>query len=260
MAQQVVSLWIGERLGLVERLSLVSFIANGHPVALYSYGPIAGVPEGVELRDAETILPKAQAMANRYANGSFALFSNMFRMELQRRSLGLWIDADVVCWRPVTIDGPFVAGRESDRFLNGAVLKLAPDSPVLADWLATAASGRVPPWIPFHRAPRAHLRQWLGQPVLPPQLPHGTFGPKSITALADRHGLTAAAQPEDVFYPVHPRMAHRLWDPDYKLADVVTERTLTVHLWNEKLSELKMIAPPEGSIMAELMRRYGVRT
>lgn len=256
--QQIVSLWIGDRLGLVERLSLGSFVANGHPIALYSYSEIEGIPAGVELRDAEAILPKSQAMANRYANGSFALFSNMFRMELLRRELGLWVDADVVCYRPVTVDGPFVAGRESERFLNGAVLKLAPDSPLLLDWLRMAASGRVPAWIPFHRAPAAYLQQALGRSVLPRQLPHGTFGPKAITALAEIHGLTAAAQPEDVFYPVHPRFAERLWDPTYRLADVVTERTITVHLWNEKLKQLKHIPPPDGSIVADLMQRYGM--
>lgn len=258
MTQQAVSLWIGDSLGVIERLSLTSFVANGHPTALYVYGDVSGVPRGVELRDAEPILSKSMAMANRYANGSFALFSNMFRMELQKRALGMWIDADVVCYRPLTIDGPFVAGRESDRFLNGAILKLAPESPMLADWLAIAESGRVPDWIPFHKAPTAYLRQWAGRRVLPPQLPHGTFGPKSITALAERHGLTGAAQPEDVFYPVHPRMAERLWDPTFKLADVVTERTLAIHLWNEKLRELKKIVPPEGSIMAELLARYPV--
>ncbi len=258
MLQQVVTLWIGDRLGLVERLSLTSFVANGHPIALYAYGPIEGVPPGVELRDAGAILPRSQAMANRYANGSFALFSNMFRMELQKQGLGLWVDADVVCHRPVTIDGPFVAGRESDRFVNGAVLKLAPDSPFLRDWLEAAASGRVPPWLPFHRAPGAYLLQALGRPILPSGLPHGTFGPKSITALAERHGLIGLAQPEDVFYPVHPRMAERLWDPAFPLASVVTDRTLTVHLWNEKLRQLKHMPPPEGSIMFELVRRYRV--
>jgi len=80
MPQQIVSLWIGGELGAIERLSLRSFVAHGHPVALYSYGEVTGVPAGVELRDAAALLPHAMAMTLRYANGSFALFSNMFRM------------------------------------------------------------------------------------------------------------------------------------------------------------------------------------
>jgi hypothetical protein len=256
MPQQIVSLWIGGALGTIERLSLRSFVTQGHPVALYSYGEVAGVPAGVERRDAAEVLPYAMALSLRYANGSFALFSNMFRMELQRRALGLWVDADVVAMRELDLDGPFVAGHESDRFLNGAILKLAPDSPVLRDWLATAESGKVPPWLPFHRAPKAWLRQALGAHIHPSELPIGTFGPKSITALAARHGLTGAAQPEPVFYPLHPRDATRLYDPTLALGDIVRPETRTIHLWNEKLGALKQTVPPEGSILDALLRRY----
>lgn len=256
MPQQIVTLWIGGELGTIERLSLRSFVAHGHPVALYSYGAVAGVPAGVGMRDAADVLPEAMAMRLRYANGSFALFSNMFRMELQRRELGLWVDADVVALRELDLDGPFVVGRESDRFLNGAILKLSPDSPVLRDWLAMAASGRVPPWLPFHRAPGAWMKQALGISVHPSELPFGTFGPKSITALAERHGLTGQAQPEPVFYPLHPRQAERLYDPSLQLADIMTPQTRTIHLWNEKLGALKKTTPPDGSILVELLRRY----
>jgi hypothetical protein len=256
MPQQIVSLWIGGGLGTIERLSLRSFVAQGHPVALYSYGEVTGVPAWVERRDAEVVLPRAMAETLRYANGSYALFSNMFRMELQRRALGVWVDADVVAMRELDIDGPFVVGRESDRFLNGAILKLSPESPVLRDWLATAASGKVPPWLPFHRAPQAWLRQATGARIHPSELPFGTFGPKSITALAARHGLTDKAQPEPVFYPLHPREATRLYDPTLQLASIVTGETRTIHLWNEKLGALKRTVPPEGSILAELLRRY----
>lgn len=256
MPQQIVSLWIGGELGTIERLSLRSFVVQGHPVALYSYGEVTGVPAGVELRDAAAVLPQSMAMALRYANGSFALFSNMFRMELQRQGLGLWVDADVVAMRELDIDGAFVVGRESDRFLNGAVLKLGSDSPVLRDWLATAESGRVPPWLPFHRAPKAWAKQAMGGRVHPSELPFGTFGPKSITALAARHGLTGKAQPEAVFYPLHPRDATRLYDPTLRLEDVVTPETRTIHLWNEKLGALKQTQPPEGSILDALLRLY----
>lgn len=57
MPQQIVSLWIGGALGLIERLSLRSFVAHGHPVALYSYTEIGSVPPGVEQRDAAEVLP-----------------------------------------------------------------------------------------------------------------------------------------------------------------------------------------------------------
>lgn len=256
MPQQIVSLWIGGGLGPIEQLSLRSFVAHGHPVALYSYSEVTGVPPGVERRDAAEILPEAMAMRLRYANGSFALFANLFRLELQRLDLGLWVDVDVVALRTLDLQGDFIVGRESDRYLNNAVLKLAPDSPVLRDWLAMAGSGRVPPWLPFHRAPKAWVKQAFGGSIHPSELPFGTFGPKSITALAARHGLTEKAQPEPVFYPLHPRQAERLYDPTLRLDDIVTAETRTIHLWNEKLGALKKTVPPEGSILAALLKRY----
>lgn len=256
MPQQIVSLWIGGALGAIERLSLRSFVAHGHPVALYSYGAVTGVPAGVERRDAADVLPEAMAQANRYRSGSYALFANLFRLELQRLGLGLWVDVDVVAIQILDLEGDFVAGRESDRFINNAVLRLAPDSPLLADWIAATRNGRVPPWLPFHRAPKAWVKQALGSSIHPSELPFGTFGPKSITALAERHGLTGEAQPEPVFYPLHPRQAERLYDPTLRLGDVVTAETRTIHLWNEKLGALKKTVPPEGSILADLLRRY----
>jgi hypothetical protein len=256
MLQQIVSLWIGGALGTIERLSLRSFVAQGHPVALYTYGEVSGVPAGVEMRDAADVLPRAMVAQNRYPSGSVTLFADLFRLELQRRALGLWVDVDVVAVRPVDVGCDFVVGRESDRFLNNAVLKLAPDSAVLHDWLAATRSERVPSWLPFHRAPKAYLRQAWGGGIHPSELPFGTFGPKAITALAARHGLTGAAQPQPVFYPLHPRMAGRLYDPTLQLGSFVTSETRTIHLWNEKLRTLKASAPPEGSPLYELLRRY----
>jgi len=254
----IVMLWIEGKLGPVERLSLTSFRAQGHAVSLYAYGEITGLPEGIALCDARAVLPEDVARRNRYANGSYALFSNLFRYEILRRGLGIWCDTDMVALAPLVLDKPFIAGWESPDFLNGAVLYAEPGSGFVADALAAFASGRVPPWLPFHRAPIAWVRHFAGRPVPATALPHGTFGPKGVTALARRHGLTPLAQPREVFYPLPPRDARRIFEADCRLADHVTATTLAVHLWNEKLKDLKHLSPPTGSLLRELYERYGV--
>lgn len=251
-------LWIEGRLGPIERLCLSSFRAQGHQVELYAYGEITGLPEGVALRDAREVLPEAVARSNRYANGSYALFSNLFRYEILRRGLGIWSDTDVVAMAPLALDTPFIAGWESADFLNGAVLFAEPHSDFVADALAAFSSGRVPPWVPFHRAPLAWIAHRAGRRVPATALPHGTFGPKGVTALAQQHGLTALAQPQEVFYPVPPRMARRVFESDYKLESVVTPATLAIHLWNEKLRDIKHTAPPVGSLLRTLYEQYGI--
>lgn len=251
-------LWIEGQLGPIERLSLTSFRAQGHAVTLHAYGEITGLPEGIVLRDAREVLPETVARANRYTNGSYALFSNLFRYEILRRGLGIWSDTDVVAIAPLALDSPFIAGWESPDFLNGAVLFAEPKSAFVTDALAAFSSGQVPAWVPFHRAPLAWMTYRAGRSIPATALPHGTFGPKGVTALAQRHGLTSLAQPQEVFYPVPPRMARRVFEADYRLVDVVGPDTLAIHLWNEKLRDIKHTAPPAGSLLRSLYERYGI--
>lgn len=255
--RQIVSLWIGPELGDIERLSLTSFLTHGHPVALYAYDDVRGVPDGVEVRDAGQLLSRALAEQHRYANGSYALFSNYFRFLMLRAGLGLWVDSDVICMKPITQEG-FVAGWESDDYVNGAVLGFEADSQALADLISAYEAERLPEWIPWHRAPAASIKRAFGLDVPPNEQPHGTYGPKGVSAICRRHGLLAEAQPTDVFYPLHPRNAERLYAPGSAVAEVETERTLTIHLWNEKLRTLRQNPPPRHSMLGELFRRYGV--
>ena len=50
----VASLWIGGRLSFLEQVCLKSFVDHGHRTILYTYGAVAGVPDGVEVLDAKS--------------------------------------------------------------------------------------------------------------------------------------------------------------------------------------------------------------
>ena len=54
------SLWVGETLTYIERLSLLSAMQHGHEVRLYSYTPkeLRGVPKGIEVQDASVVMSK----------------------------------------------------------------------------------------------------------------------------------------------------------------------------------------------------------
>jgi len=235
----------------------VSFVAHGHPVTLYTYEPVGAVPDRVELRDGRTILPLETIQTNRYANGSYALASNLFRYTLQERGEGLWADIDVVCIRPVQIEGPVIVGWENDASLNGAVLYWEAGLPIAKEAVAAFRPGHIPDWLaPRKRAP-ARIRQLMGRPVNPRDLPHGTFGPKEVTALVRRHGLARFAQPKEVFYPLAPRDATRAFDASLRFEDVVKPRTLTIHLWNERLDSVKATQADAGSLLDSLFQCYG---
>ena len=90
------SMWIGDRLSTMEKLCMKSFLANGHEFHLYLYEPVEGMPEGVVVKDANEILPKAVIEKFNY----IAQFSDHFRYKLVHMRGGWWVDMDIVCLRP----------------------------------------------------------------------------------------------------------------------------------------------------------------
>lgn len=109
----VQGLWIGERLSEMEQLSIRSFLANGHDYHRYTFGPVAGVPEGAAVRDASEILPKERIW--KYADqDSYAGYSNHFRYRLLYERGGIWADCDVVCLRPLSLREHAVASEDAD--------------------------------------------------------------------------------------------------------------------------------------------------
>src|SRR5262245_49782027 len=86
--------WHGPPLSRMERLSIASFLQNGHAVDLHVYDEPAGVPAGVRLLDAARILPRS-ALFRHKRTQSLALFADWFRYRLLFEHGGIWVDSDV---------------------------------------------------------------------------------------------------------------------------------------------------------------------
>jgi hypothetical protein len=224
---------------------------------LHCYNEPSDTPRGVELANARNLLPESSIM--RYGgNGSAALFSNLFRYEVLRAGLGLYVDCDVYCLKPVH-DSDYIFGwekyRDSIKSINGAVLKLPKDCPVLGD-LCEIKHGRWPlEWIPRNERLARYRRRplWLLKPptgrALLEQLPWGTAGPKALSYLLHKRGLERNARPIDVFYPIsgdHVRTL--LTDPDLSLEELITHRTLAVHIASGHFRSLGTDIPPSSPL------------
>ena len=256
-----VTLWIGDSFGAVERACLRSVLRQGHSLALYCYDRVHGVPDGVEVRDASEVLPRRAIV--RHRSGSVALFSDWFRYELQRRGLGTWIDVDNYLVAPLDMTKPYLFGKEivdapspwrrrQRELIAGGVLRLPSNSPMLPPLIALFDDPTVPDWTPSPWKLWFKLRSLIGHPPDLSDLPWGTAGPFAIAALADRFGLSAHALPSEVFNPVPWYQARWILDPAIKLEDVVTERTIAVHLCNECIKDLKNGPAPAGSFLERL--------
>lgn len=234
------SFWFGDQISPYQKLAMKSFVDHRHDYALYTYQPF-DVPAGVELRDANEILPESRvffygerAGAGR---GSVAAFSNLFRYQMLYRLGGWWVDADVICLSDTVPSDPIFFGWEYEHLIGNAILKFPAQhafTKELHDLAENAGSDF----------------EW------------GAVGPQLITRLAMERGLLDLVTPQPIAYPVQSMDALQLLMPDRR--SEVSERISGkpfLHLWNEILRRAVIfpwMAPPPGSALAELFARHGI--
>jgi Alpha 1,4-glycosyltransferase conserved region len=251
-------LWVEGSLGYIEQVSLASAIAVGHKVRLYRYGAVTNVPKGVELEDANLILPRSKILQYR-ENSSYALGANLFRYELLRHGKGLWVDTDVYFLRPIELDSSVIFGWEDERYINNAILYFTPESEVL-DLLDQLIKSEpiVPLWWTQEEQELQKNLYLNGQHRILEDLPWATIGPKAITYFAKKMGIDHLAKPCDVFYPIHWTSAKKLFDPNFDYKQLITENTLTVHMWNHLIKDLKSNSPQPGSFIYNVCVKHEI--
>ena len=211
MSEVIQGLWVGTELSVMERLSIASFLRNGHEYHLYVYGGMKHVPEGAVVRDASEILPESSVFQYRQVP-SYAGFANFFRYKLVLERGGWWADTDTVCLRPFDFTEEYVFSSETiqggEEVINSGVFKAPPRSAAMAyAWEVCRSKDTT-------------------------RLVWGETGPKLMAETVARHGLERFRQPHQVFCPVSFLDWHRVLEPDAALA--FGDSTRAVHLWNER--------------------------
>jgi len=192
-------------------------------------------------------------------DGPSALFSNLFRYVGLQRGLGAWVDADVLMLRSIADIGDHIFGWEDDDHINGAILRLPADSPLLRRAIRNMRA-RVPidPRWTWGAIVKQRALGCIGRQIPLGKLPWGVAGPAAITAYAKRYGIANLAQPLDVFYPIHWSKVASLLDPAADIEASITPQTRAVHLWNTGLRDRKDTPPPHGSYLARMCERHGI--
>lgn len=239
----VATLWIGPELSVYEQLSLRSFRLSGHPVALYVYDEVKGVPEGVEVRSAETILPRETVFQNPDAP-TFAMFANLFRYEMIAATGDTWIDADLVKLKKALPKSDYLFAFESADFINNGLVRLPRESELLRRLI----DGTRPMLSPLHR-----------------DVPWGTYGPRLLTQHVRELGLEEFSLRAAEIYPIHFGYVGRLFSSevrDREWCHEATRGSVTLHLWNKFLSESgqKNRSPHPQSYLGQLMVENGIDT
>ena len=131
------SLWIGTKLSPIERLSINSYLRNGHEIELYVYENIKNIPNGVIIKDANQIIPASELFSITLGSfkNSYAIFADYFRYKLLFEKGGWWSDLDVVCLKPYNLNQDFVFSTEKNKnnldSINNAIFKCPPFAPIM---------------------------------------------------------------------------------------------------------------------------------
>ena len=211
MRPDVVSFWHGP-LDQLRLTCLRSQVAAGHRVTVYSFDPLAGLPDGVGNADAEAILPHAfsERLRPPQPDGSWRdwtvlQFSDFFRMRLMAEGAGLWLDADVLLLKPVEIDATRAYfAWERPRQLGNSVLYLPSDHPIVVAFEGLIEQEELTPdWLALRHRLTFALQRLRGGSSRLSDIRVAIFGPAALTALARRGSELHHALPKKSFYAVH---------------------------------------------------------
>lgn len=254
------ALWIGASLDDLHAACLRSFVLAGHRMRLHCYDVPRNVPPDVETVDASKLMSRDRVVYYR-SNGSPSLFSNLYRLKILEAGLGLYVDCDVFCIRPIPKQD-YIFGFQTSDQLNGAVLKLPVGSQILLEMLKFADDPYyIVPWLVGSKLLRYRFRKFIGLPIHISNYGWGKLGPEAITYFAGRTGVIHHAAPIDVFYPVSYHQVAMLLDPNLSLSHIGTPRTLCIHLFDHTLRQwMRGRAVPDHSPLGQMLERCGFST
>jgi hypothetical protein len=260
---QIGALWMEGRLSFLEQLCLKSFVDAGHHVVLYHYGPLLGVPDGIELRDANMVLPRTNFLKHE-RTGSPALHSDLFRYKMLEQNDGMiWADTDAYCVKKFETPNGHFYGWESDKHINGGVLGLPKDSDTLRELLDyTKDEFAIPSWYGPEYERELEEKKAAGTPVHASEQPWGVWGPHAVTHFLHKTGEAKYALPLEGLYPFPYKDRRQMLKRNFDTTGIITENTYSIHLYGRRmrarLVEKEGGAPHPKSLLGELLVKHNI--
>ena len=185
--ETIQGVWVGSRLTTMERLSIKSYLQNGHSYHLYVYSDVDGVPEGTVVKDANDIVREDDI--KRF--WCLANFSDFFRVSMLLKYGGWYSDLDNICLKHYDFTSEYVfAASVIDKIVQTNVMKVPAHSQLMHYWLA-------------------HI---LNTDTL--KMKFQDIGPDLLGKLIPQFRLQKYVQPRETFDPVRFDYAGDLVNPD----------------------------------------------
>jgi mannosyltransferase OCH1-like enzyme len=209
-------------------------------IHLYTYNPVHNLPEGVILKDANTILNKSEIFRDN--RNSFATFSDWFRIKLLFEKGGWWVDCDMICMKQFNFSNEYVIATE--RHGSGESAKTIVCNAVM----------KMPKGSDLARLVLEEINYILGKSDVM-DITWTDIGSRVLsTVIADLHLENYLVSPA-VFCPNNYEDYLDLSSKKIELG----EGTYGIHLWN-KMWEWNQLDPlvnvTEGSVVADVLLKH----
>jgi hypothetical protein len=260
---QIAMLWVEGPLSYLEQLCAVSFRDAGHHVKLYTYGKVTHIPDGIEVTDANEVLPQTNFLTHE-RTGSPALHSDLFRYHLLAGTeRTIWADTDAYCARAFETPNGHFYGWESDKHINGGVLGLPQDSDTLGALMDfTSDEFAIPEWYSDEYKRELEDAAAQGHPVHAGEQPWGVWGPHALTHFLHKTGEVKYALPRHALYPFSFKDRRKMLRSDVDEREYLKDDTYSIHFYGrrvrKRLVEREGGVPNPQSLIGRLLRAHDV--
>ena len=237
---KIASLWIGNELGIIEKICIESFLRNGDDFTLFTYGKVKNIPSKVNVVNANEIL-NGEKILRHAATGSPAPHSDLFRYALLLKTDFIWVDLDILPLKPFDFKDEWIFGYESTSIINGAVLRIPKNSKTLQSLSAFNVNTKgIPPHIDLISISMIKfiIKSIISRSTSIEHWPWGSTCPLGLTYFLNKYNEAHYALDIEAFYPVPFENVENLLKPNFIQDNSFSEKTWAVHLWGKELRYL----------------------
>ena len=262
ISNKIVSMWIDGPLRLVDQVCLKSMVANKMDVTLYTYGVVNNVPDGINVANGEDVLSielikRLVPVAKPNTALTIQQFSDFFRIECQRKGLGMWLDSDTLLFSNFSYNTNKMYFAKDNFFRLGfSAIYLQKTNPICGDYLYLRSEpDLIPHWLGIKRRIIKPLIFTLqGKNYSNSDLGITIYGNDGFTRLVKRYDYFKYAKPKKWLYHWSGKKNYNAFK-NYKFSEMLEdEECIGLHI-HKKDSASSNAVP--GSLWEWALNKYG---
>jgi hypothetical protein len=237
------SMWYGPMTRL-ERLSINSFVKNGHEhhIYLYDMENAKGLPKEAFIHDANDILAESEVFQDIHYNEYFQ-FGDIFRLRLAKKIDAVWADLDTIClspnWEYEKMFLSYMPYKEDEfdnkTIINNSLFYIKPNSLFLDELISIINNFDYKKSADAY-GPSMHL-----------------FTEVFLNNKNNYNLVKKYIYPSNVTYPIHYHDIYKIYLKDHaQHCHFLTRQAFAVHLWRNTLKQTPSLYGRDTQLLDEI--------